>query len=223
MAISELLSRIADHLPKGSVVTDTASTKAMVMGWAEERLPSRVSFVGGHPMAGKEAAGISAATPNLFGECTYCLTTGDSAPAEAVKTVTWIVEKIGARPFFIEAERHDYLVAAISHLPLLAATGLVNVTSSQPAWPELGRLAATGYRDTTRLASGDPDINKDIFLSNRKAVLGWLDLFIQEMERYRDLLISETEHMESVLKQAREARENWRQATSGSIDVRQGK
>ncbi|MBM2831252.1 MAG: prephenate dehydrogenase [Dehalococcoidia bacterium] len=212
MAMPGFLPRMSRHLTKGSIVTDTASTKAMVMDWAQKCLPSGVSFVGGHPMAGKEAGGIAAATPDLFDGCTYCLTPGSGTRPEAVKTVTGMVESIGAKPLFIEAERHDYLVAAISHLPLLVAAGLVNVTSSSPDWPDLRKLAASGYRDTTRLASGDYGVNKDIFLSNREAVIDWLDRFIQEMEGYREMLISGGDDIGQVLQKARDARESWRQS-----------
>lgn len=211
MSIERLLQDITVHLSDNTVVTDTASTKVLVMDWAKKYLPAGVSFIGGHPMAGKESSGIGAATATLFDGCTYCLTPGATARPSAIEAVTWMVEQSRAHPLVCDAARHDYLVAGISHLPLLLATGLVNITAGNPNWPELALLAASGYRDTTRLASGDPGVNRDVFLSNREAILTWLDRFIHELEDYRRVLTADTKEIEAILHRAREARENWLQ------------
>lgn len=211
MSLEGLLQDISVHLAENTVVTDTASTKVLVIDWAKKYLPAGVSFIGGHPMAGKESSGIGAATASLFDGCTYCLTPAATARPSAIEAVTWMVEQSRAHPLVCDAARHDYLVAGISHLPLLLATGLVNITAGDPDWPELALLAASGYRDTTRLASGDPDVNRDIFLSNREAVLTWLGRLIHELERYRQLLTADTREIETILRRAREARESWLQ------------
>ncbi len=209
-AIGEVLGQIAPHLEPGVVVTDTGSTKAQVMAWARERLPDTVSFVGGHPMAGKETPGIEAADAGLFTGCTYCLVPDQRATEEAVKAIVAMVQIIGAKHLFVDAQEHDGLVAAVSHLPLVVSAALVTATASSPAWRELARLAASGYRDVTRLASGDPVMGRDICLTNRDNLLRWLDTYVEQLRHYRQWLQEANgEALGKALTQARDARDRW--------------
>ncbi len=216
MAIKEVLGQIAKHLTPGSVVTDTASTKARVMEWATELLPGTVNFIGGHPMAGKETPGIGAAEATLFINCIYCLTPAKNAPLEAVDAVTKLVSQIGAKPLFIDAEEHDRFVAGISHLPLVLSAALVSATAKSPLWPQMSRLAATGYKDLTRLASGDPRMSRDICLTNQDNILRWIDSYIGELEEYRHLIAEGDEGLEQEFSRAREARQRWLQRKENS-------
>jgi len=217
MAMKEILADIGGSLREGSIVTDTASTKAKVMDWAEETLPPSVSFIGGHPMAGKETSGIEAADGDLFQGCTYCLIAGRGAAQEARDTVAGLVRQIGANPLFIDASEHDSLVAGISHLPLLISVALIAATTKSPSWPEMARLAASGFRDLTRLASGDPRMSRDICLTNRDPILHWIDDYIEEMRALRCLVSEggvkgdggESEKLEEAFIRAREEREGW--------------
>ena len=208
MTMKQVLEELAAILPSGSVVTDTASTKGQVMAWAE-CLPPGVSFIGGHPMAGKETSGIGAADPDLFQGCTYCLTPASGVTAEATGLVLKLVEAIGAKPLFIDAARHDELVAGVSHLPLLLSYALVSATTQSPAWREMAALAATGYRDLSRLASGHPDMARDICLTNRDNILRWLDRYVEELIRYRGLVAAGHANLEVAFRKARQAREQW--------------
>ncbi len=209
LTIKDIFSQIASDLPTNSIVTDTASTKLQVMRWAEELLPSGISFIGGHPMAGKETSGIRAAKADLFHNCTYCLTPAPQASPTAVRTVTDMVKKLGAVPLTIGAQEHDNLVAGISHLPLLLSAALVSVTTRNPSWQRMARLAASGYRDATRLASGNPEVNAHICLSNPDAIISWIDIFIEELQRLRRLVADGNNEIEKTLALAREAREKW--------------
>ena len=209
VAIKEILAQIGERLAQGCIVTDTASTKAQVMGWAEEFLPSSVSFIGGHPMAGKEASGIEAADADLFAGCTYCLVPGRRATAEAINVVEGLVGQIGARPIFLDASEHDSLVAAISHLPLLLSAALVSATTRSPSWPKMAKLAATGFRDLTRLASGNPEMSRDICLTNREPILHWIDEYIKELGEFRRLVGEGGQEMEQAFIRARQGRERW--------------
>ena len=209
VAIKEILAQIGERLPQGCIVTDTASTKAQVMGWAEEFLPSSVSFIGGHPMAGKEASGIEAADSALFAGCTYCLVPGRRATAEAINVVEALVGQIGAKPIFLDASEHDSLVAAISHLPLLLSAALVSATTRSPSWPKMAKLAATGFRDLTRLASGNPGMSRDICLTNREPILHWIDEYIKELGEFRRLVSEGGQEMEQAFIRARQGRERW--------------
>jgi prephenate dehydrogenase len=188
MAVRGVMEEIAGELPEGCVVTDTASTKATVMEWASQLLPATVSFVGGHPMAGKETSGVQNADADLFAGKPYCIIPAPDASEGAVQLVTGIVQLVGARPFFVGADEHDRYVAAVSHLPLILSAALFTLVRSSPAWPELSALASSGFRDVTRLASTDAELSHDICLTNRESVLHWLDRAVEELGRYRELL-----------------------------------
>jgi prephenate dehydrogenase len=209
LTVKEILSQIASHLSPGCIVTDTASTKLEVMKWAEELLPPTVDFIGGHPMAGKETYGIQTAEAKLFQGCVYCLTPAKKASSEAADKVADMVKKLGAVPLFIDAEEHDNLVAGISHLPMLISAALVSATTGDSSWNRMSKLAASGYRDLTRLASGNPQVNAHICLSNRKAILHWIDEFSKELGRYRRLVSVDNNRLEEALAEANRARQQW--------------
>jgi prephenate dehydrogenase len=179
------------------------------MKWAGELLPSSTNFVGGHPMAGKEVSSIKAATADLFRKCTYCVTPLPKTKPAAVITVKEMIKALGAVPLVIEAEEHDRLVAGISHLPLLLSVALVLATTNSQSWPQMSRLAASGYRDLTRLASGNPELGAHICLSNRAAIVSWIDIFIEELEKLRKLVEGGSEEIEQALTVANEARQKW--------------
>jgi len=208
-AMEAILREIGPILPEGCIVTDVASTKAMVMRWAAESLPQGVSFVGGHPMAGKEVAGIEAAESGLFKGCTYCLCAGPGAAPAAVETVVSMVNLLGAKPYFVGPAEHDSYVAAISHLPMLVSTALVSATVGSSVWREMSRMAATGYRDTTRLASSDPTMSSDIYTTNRESLGRWLDVFIRELESLREGIAADGPELEARLRRIKDARDLW--------------
>jgi len=209
LAVKEIFSEIAPHLPSGCIVTDTASTKVQVVKWAEEILPPTVDFIGGHPMAGRETYGIQAAETELFKGCTYCLTSSEKYSPKSIDTVTGMVKKLGAIPLFIDAQEHDDLVAGISHLPMLLSAALVSLTTKNPSWSKMSRLAASGYHDLTRLASGSPEVNAHICLSNQEAIVNWIGKFSQELERYRRLVAGGDKRLEQALTDANKARQEW--------------
>jgi len=209
MAIREVMKGISGHLSRGCVVTDVGSTKVKVMEWADEYLPHNVDFIGGHPMAGKETSGVDEADPNLFRGCVYCLTPAPGASPEAVQKLEEIVRSIGAKPFLIDARAHDRLVAGVSHLPMLLSVAFVSSTVSSPSWPEMAKLASRGYRDLSRLASGNPDMNRDICLSNREEIVYWIDCYIEGLKKLRSLVDENGEGLKDALVRAQEARERW--------------
>jgi prephenate dehydrogenase len=209
LTVKEIFSGIAPHLPAACIVTDTASTKVQVMKWAEEILPPAVDFIGGHPMAGKDTYGIQAAEAELFRGCTYCLTSSEKTSPKSRDTVISMVKKLGAIPFVIDAQEHDNLVAGISHLPMLLSTALVSLTTRNPAWSKMSKLAACGYHDLTRLASGSPEVNAHICLSNKEAIVNWIDKFSQELERYRQLVAGGDKRLEQTFTEANKARQEW--------------
>ncbi len=209
MTIRGVLEEISAHLLSGCIVSDVGSTKVKVMQWADEYLPRDADFIGGHPMAGKETSGIDEADPDIFRGCVYCLTPTSRTSPEAVRKLEGIVRSIGAKPLTIDAGEHDNLVAGISHLPILLSAAFVSSTMNSPSWPEMSRLAARGYRDLSRLASGNPDMNRDICLSNREEIIHWIDRYIEELKKLRSLVDKRGEGLGDALARAQEARESW--------------
>ena len=203
-----VMDAIAPHLSPHTVVTDVASTKAQVMRWAAGHLPG-VTFIGGHPMAGSEKTGLDAATPNLFQRATYCIVAPPGAPAQALERVKGMAVAVGAAPLVLEADEHDYLVAGISHLPLLVAVVLVRAVAGDSTWPAMRRLASTGFRDTSRLASGSPELGRDMCLTNKDTILAWLERFRHELDQLRCIIEEGDNAVEEVLVQARDSRERW--------------
>ena len=209
MSVKEILSQIGSHLPAGCVVTDVASTKVQVMKWAEESLPPSASFVGGHPMAGKELSGIDVADADLFKGCTYCIVPGRGASDDAVQTIVDLVHKVGAHHVFMNASDHDQFVAGISHLPLILASALVMATTRNPHWSKMSEVAATGYQGATRLASQHPRMNRDICLTNGENIVSWIDDFTRELQRFRALIVEGDLGLEQAFDKARQARNAW--------------
>jgi prephenate dehydrogenase len=200
--IPGIMKRIAPALKNGCVVTDAGSTKRAIMAAAQE-LPAEISFVGGHPMAGSEQAGVWEARSHLFHGRTYLLTPSPRAD-EALSTLRELVFAIGARPVVVSAERHDALVARTSHLPHLVASALAN------ALCEVSRerdFIGNGLRDTTRIAEGPVDVWREILLANADEVLEALDGFIGETERFRRALADgDEEEIVNLLASGRECR-----------------
>lgn len=209
LTIKEIFSQIAPHLKDNCIVTDVASTKLEVMQWAQELLPPKVSFIGGHPMAGKETSGLEAADANLFHGCAYCLVQGSHISPTVMQIIRNMVETVGAIPFSIDAQEHDNLVAGISHLPLLLSAALVLATTKSTSWPQMSRLASSGYRDLTRLASGNPEMNASICLTNQCSILHWIDIFTEELQKLRGLIGNNDTEIQNDLNIAKEARTKW--------------
>ncbi|MCX6023372.1 MAG: prephenate dehydrogenase/arogenate dehydrogenase family protein, partial [Chloroflexi bacterium] len=209
MAMRSVFEEIAPALQPGAIVTDVASTKTQVLRWAKDYLPDRVHFVGGHPMAGKETAGIDAADALLFQGSTYCILPGEGAAPAAVETVVGLAQSVGAEAYFVGSDEHDVLVAGISHLPMLLASALVEVTSGSASWQEMSKLAASGFRDTSRLASSDSALRKGISLTNQGSMIRWLDEYIDVLKDYREKLADGGENLMPRLEIAKDARDRW--------------
>lgn len=209
LTVKDIFIEIAAHLPKSAIVTDVASTKAEVMKWAGEYLPARACFIGGHPMAGKEASGIAAADAGLFRGSTYCLFPRGNVKPGQRRQMEDMVKAVGAKPFYIDAQEHDEVVAAVSHLPHLLSVALVSATVNDPRWNAMAKLASSGYRDATRLASGDPRMSRDICLTNKGPIIKAMDSYIDRLKELRRLVNGGDEKIEEYFVEARKAREDW--------------
>lgn len=209
-ATKALFQELSPFLKPGTVVSDTSSTKREVLAWAEECLPPGVAFIGGHPMTGRLTSGAGNEGTVQFEGTVYCLTPSPSAPPEAVEAVAKLVEAIGAVPYFLDPEEHDSLVAAVSHLPYVAASALMSSVASDPGWREMGVLAAGGFVAATRLLeNGDPRMFADICLTNRRHVARQIERLIEELGRIRDEIEREDEGLADRFARAQELRARW--------------
>lgn len=199
-----LLLAMRPYLQPGSIITDTGSTKQAVMGMFQELLPESVWGIGGHPMAGSEIQGINGADRYLFENAVYILTPATGVPRTAVEHLVNLLKPTGARFKIMKPERHDEVVAAISHTPHIVAASLVNLTENDQ---ETLMMAAGGFRDITRIASSDPGLWEDILLSNRSKLVGKLAQLVSQLEEIKDALAEENmELVREKLEQARDTR-----------------
>ncbi len=181
-----------NSLPDDAVVTDVASTKARILERADA---AEVRFIGGHPLAGREAAGYEASTADLFVDRPWVLVPGAFARPGDLERVEALAQASSARVVVMDAAAHDRAVAGISHLPLIAAVALVEAVVGREGhrdddWPVAADLAASGWRDMTRLARGDPAMGAAIVATNGEALAGRvrelrdaLDTWLADLER----------------------------------------
>ena len=176
LTIEGLLERVWRAAPDGALITDVGSTKRNIVRAAERLAATRsLSFVGSHPLAGSEQAGYRVARADLFRGATVVVTPTEATELGALKKTTEFWEALGARVSSLDPETHDRTVAAISHLPHLIACALVD--GAARVEPSALELAARGFRDTTRIAAGDPDMWTEIFLANRDALSATVEAF----------------------------------------------
>jgi prephenate dehydrogenase len=187
------------------LVTDVGGVKASIV---EAVADGR--FVGGHPMAGSEQEGVEGATPDLFEGATWVLTPTEGTDAAAYAQVRQIVRTLGAEVVALPPDRHDELVAVVSHVPHLTAATLMRLADERSEEHRaLLRLAAGGFRDMTRVAAGHPGIWPDICSDNRDAIVRVLDELTAALQHMRDTVaIDDRKELLSALEQARAARVN---------------
>lgn len=208
-AILDQAAKLAPEARSGLIITDTGSTKdAIVRAW-EEHLPPGVSFVGGHPLFGREVSGVANASPDLPRGARYVLTPGSRATEAAVQAVAALAAAAGAVPAQMTPAEHDQRVAAISHLPQLVATALAAAALAED--DRLGGvldLAAGGFRDTTRIAASPASLWTDILLTNPAAIRTALGAFREQLDQLeRSVQTNDPEGIRAVFSRAHAARE----------------
>jgi prephenate dehydrogenase len=210
------VGRIADVIVEAldagaTLVAGVGSVKAPVVGAVESARPQLARrYVGGHPMAGSEQEGLAGASADMFAGATWVLTPTVGTDPQAFATVRAWVSELGAEALAVAPEVHDTIVAVVSHVPQLAASTLMNVAdAASDEHAVLLRLAAGGFRDMTRIASGHPAIWPDICLANRDAIVTALDGYLEELARVRAIVAgAERGELLDLLESARRARRN---------------
>ena len=178
----------ATQISQSTVVVDMGSTKTEIVQ-AMQSLPPRFDPIGGHPMCGKEVAGIQYSEMGLYRNQTFVLTLLERTSPKALALVQEMIGVIGARSLILSPEKQDALVAMISHLPYLAASALVRAAVAKND-PQLWDVAASGFRDTSRLAASDLTMMLDILLTNRASILDALKSYRAEMDALTTLVES---------------------------------
>src|SRR5208283_681469 len=214
LPLSQMRSRVREMLPalkRGAIVTDVGSVKASVVRELELLIQkSGAHLVGSHPMAGAEKTGVSAARTDLFVNTVCVMTPTKKTNQAALKKVEQFWRAMGSRVLRLTPEIHDSLVSRSSHLPhIIAATLASHVLN--PAHPKpQAALCANGFRDTTRIASGSPEMWRDIALANRRNLAQALDGFTRDLQKLRRALKrGNSRKITAFFEQAKQRRDRW--------------
>jgi prephenate dehydrogenase len=191
LTIRDQLQQLAPVITSRTVITDAASVKQHIVNDVRAvfgEVPA--NFVPGHPIAGSEQSGYEASSASLFRHRNVILTPLEHTDSGALSLISSMWETAGAKVLQMAVERHDEVLAATSHLPHLLAFALVDTLSQQGESEEIFRYAAGGLRDFTRIASSDPVMWRDIFLTNADATVGILDEFVSDLSELRQSLVT---------------------------------
>lgn len=182
-AMEALAIEIAPHLAPGATVTDVGSVKQAVIAAVQPHMPEGVHFIPGHPMAGTEYSGPRAGFATLFQNRWWLLTPPEDGDPAALARLRRFLEGMGAKVDTMDAPHHDLVLAVVSHTPHLIAYTMVGVADhlAQVSNSEVIQYSATGFRDFTRIAASDPTMWRDVFLTNKDAVLDILGRFAEEL------------------------------------------
>jgi len=206
-----LAKQFLPALKRGAIISDVGSVKAGVVRELESLVQkSGAHFVGGHPMAGAEKTGVAAAHADLFMNAVCVLTPTKKTNLAALKKLEQFWKSLGAHVLKMDAAQHDLLVSRSSHLPHVVAATLANLVLNPASPKQQAALCANGFRDTTRIASGSPEMWRDIALANRKNLSRSLDAFIADLQKFHYVLKkSDAKAVSKFFATAKLRRDNW--------------
>jgi prephenate dehydrogenase len=206
-----LTEQMRPFLQPGAIVTDVGSVKGTVVRELEPLArQAGAEFVGSHPMAGSEKTGVGAARADLFENAICLVTPGRSSPTEAVVRVEEFWRAVGGCPLRLTPEAHDDLVSRSSHLPHVVAAELANYVLSPVHPKEQALVCANGFRDTTRIAGGSPEMWRDIALANRQNLSRVLGVFIEDLQEFQWALErQDVMAIEEFFAKAKQRRDHW--------------
>lgn len=187
--MAALARELMPSLAPGALLTDVGSVKDPVVRELEPMAArAGVRFVGSHPMAGKEKTGVAAAEAGLFKNAICVITPTERSSPEAVSSIETLWREVGGVPLRMEAGLHDQLVSRSSHLPHVVAAELANFVLNPAFGEKQALLCANGFKDTTRIASGSPEMWRDIALANRENLSASIGVFISDLQAFRAAL-----------------------------------
>jgi len=206
-------------LKKGVILTDTGSTKKIIMEKAKSLQQQGITFIGGHPMAGSHKSGIEAAKAHLFENAYFLLTPSMDEDDSQIQKLKFILEPTKGKIHLVSAEEHDHMTAVVSHFPHIIAASLVHQLSGEnEGFPFTRQLAAGGFRDITRIASSNPIMWRDITVQNRYELIGQLEKWQSEMDNVKSLLMqAEPEHIEHYFSRAKHVRDELPITSQGAM------
>ncbi len=211
LAVTSVLQEVKDCIAHDVTITDGASVKGSVAKAAESifgGMPPQLVL--GHPIAGSEKSGVTAANPNLYEHHRVILTPVESTGSAHIDLVTAMWEAVGAEVLNMSIAEHDEVLAATSHLPHVIAYSLVDTLAHDITNPNIFRYAAGGFRDFTRIASSDPVMWHDIMRANKSAILQSMDSFIDNLTRLRSSIEQEdSNYLLDVFTRAKDARDEF--------------
>ena len=212
------MKELKEVLKKDTLLTDVGSVKTPITQAFEESGLS-CSFIGGHPMTGKEKGGYDNSDPLLLENAYYVLTPSSHSDEDSVSRFSSFIKSLGSNTVVMDTANHDRSVAAVSHVPHIIASSLVRLLINNDDTEEHMKLiAAGGFRDITRIASSDPNLWKSIFLENRDAVLSILDRFSLEVSEYRRALLdSDGEALHDMFLESRDYRDSMQIKKKGAL------
>ncbi len=208
---ASILKSIKPYLSSHTIITDAGSTKSDVLACAKEVLGQKFNqFVGGHPIAGAEKSGVTAAMADLYIGKNVVLTPAAETHQNAVAQVADFWRTCGASVSEMSAQQHDSIFAAVSHLPHLLAFALVDEIASRGNAAQLFSFAASGFRDFTRIAGSHPEMWRDISLANKTALLDELQAYQNTLSQIKQLLLNEDgARLQAFFERASLARNAW--------------
>lgn len=218
-AIGPTLEAIAPYLKQDVVVSDTTRHTTTSLQLAQQYLPDSAHFISGDPLVHPSGSGLPHARAALFAGRPYCLTPSPDASETAIQTMTGFVRLLEAEPFFVGATEHDGLMTAVENLPVLLSIALLETVAGQSAWRERRKFAGNIFELVSAGAAGDPAALQEALFADRETLLQWLDLYLNQLQRWRDRLADQaaddSETVGQQIDRAVVARRQWLQDFEG--------
>ena len=216
-SMRDTLQGISNGLPDNAVIVDFCSSKSLAINLAQEILPNKENFIGGHPLVKKSPASLEEADPSIFHNSVFCLTPDPKADPAAVKLVVGLAELIGSKTMFIDAIEHDSFMSAVEYLPILLSASFVAATSKSKSWRDMHKLTTENYSIFSKLSDTDPRESEAILLSNSDEMVTWIDSIIAELYRFRENISGKSDELFESLVNSWEEHAKWE---ANAIDIK---
>ncbi len=207
-SFESIIKELGPHLKKGAVLTDVGSVKGSLIKMIEKNIPAGVHYVPGHPIAGREKSGVAESTETLFQGRRCILTPTGSTDKKALESVRTMWAAAGAEVIMMEADMHDKVFAAVSHLPHIAAFAMMSAVAELSTGTEdYVQFSGAGFRDFTRIAASSPEMWRDICLMNRDSLIPMIDRYLFSLNRFkREISAGDEKRLEKHLEESSDAR-----------------